>query len=359
MTSSQKEFLIRFGWDDFSENQLTDLADAIPARVINEERGLYRVQIAADESIWANVSGKMQFSARGRIDFPAVGDWVLLERSSEQNRGVIRSLLKRKTMLSRKQVGSSSDVQILSANVNTVFIATSMNAELNIGRLERYLTFAWDSGATPVILLTKADLCEEVDEVITDLQWRFPAVEIFSLSKENFDEAKFLQTYLKEGTTSVLVGSSGVGKSTLTNFLVGKEVIATNEIRESDDKGKHTTTSRSMYESVYGGLIIDTPGMRELQFSDHEEGLHAQYGDIEELIEMCRYSNCLHDTEEDCAIVLSLEEGRLTPERWKSFKKIQGEIRHNMRKEHKWMLAEDRKVWKKRSMQARQKAKGW
>jgi ribosome biogenesis GTPase len=355
--NSHKEFKTHFGWNDFFENQLTLLlkndTSLRCAKVINEERNLYRLQFSENEIVSASITGKMQFDAKSRADYPAVGDWVLAEFHGTDQRAVIKELFKRKSSLERKQVGSTTDVQILSTNVDTIFITTSLNGDLNVGRLERYLTFAWDSGATPVIVLTKADLCEDVDEVILDLRLRFPAVEIFALSNTNYEEAYFLQNYLRAGTTTVIVGSSGVGKSTLTNYLIGREEIRVQDISGYKDKGLHTTTSRSLYESQYGGLVIDTPGMRELQFADHEEGLQHQYGDIEELILQCRFNNCAHQTEKDCAVIEALETGELLEDRWKSYKKIQSEIRHSLRKMDKVLLSEDRKQWKKRSMEAR------
>ena len=369
MRSSHKEFLIHFGWNDFFENQEAEFYKINPgvnpeklrvARVINEEKNLYRLQFSDDEISWSSVTGKMQFTALSRGDFPAIGDWVLAEVPNHSERAIIRHVYKRKTALMRKKVGCVPDAQILSTNVDTVFITTSLNSDLNFGRLERYLTFVWDSGATPVILLTKTDLYKtDIQEVIHNLNSRFSGVEIYALSKDNFEGAHFFKRYLSIGTTSVLVGSSGVGKSTISNFLIGKEEILTSEVRESDGKGRHTTTSRSLYKSIYGGLIIDTPGMRELQFAGHVDGLETQFSDIEELIESCRYTNCRHETEIDCAVIAALEGGSLDALRWKSYKKIAREIRHGMRKENKWMLASDRKVWKKRSIEAREKTKGW
>jgi ribosome biogenesis GTPase len=369
MTSSHKEFLVHYGWNDFFENQLTEFyainpelnfGKLRPARVTNEERNLYRLQLGSDENVLSTITGKMQFEAFNRSDFPAVGDWVLAEVPEHSDRAIIRHILKRKTALVRKQIGSSSDVQILSTNVNTIFITTSLNGDLNLARLDRYLTFAWDSGATPVILLTKTDLYDgDIEEVVSDLKLRFGGVEIHSLTKNNFKEANFFKKYLENGTTSVLVGSSGVGKSTISNFLIGREIILTLEIRESDDRGRHATTSRSLYESIYGGLIIDTPGMRELQFAGHHEGLETQFADIEVLAGNCRYNNCKHVIEIGCAVLAALEIGSLDPLRWKSYKKIAGEIRHGMRKENKWMKAEDRKVWKKQTMEVRRKNRVW
>lgn len=361
MTSSHKEFMEHFGWNDFFENQMASLTDigtnTRPARVINEEKNLYRLQFSLDEVSLGSVTGKKLYEARSREDFPAVGDWVLADIPEGSERAVIRHIFKRKSALLRKQIGASSDVQILSTNVDTVFITTSLNADLNYARLERYLTFAWDSGAQPVILLTKADLCEDAETLTEEVRERFIGIDVFSLAAGTYHEAEFLQEYLKWGRTVVIVGSSGVGKSTLANYLIGEDVITTQEIREDDAKGKHTTTSRSLYVSRYGGLIIDTPGMRELQFADHEEGLQTQFADIEELILNCRFRNCSHQAETGCAIVNALENNFLLPEHWKSYKKIQAEIRHNARKMDKVLLAQDRKQWKKRNIEYRQKFK--
>lgn len=356
MTNFQREFLTSYGWDDFFESQIPPFLknNLFIGRIVNEERNLYRIQTDKTQFLWGKITGKMQYEALSRTDYPAVGDWVLCSEL-----GVIQFIFERKNSLQRKKVGEVSEVQILATNVDYVFVATSINSDLNFGRLERYLTFAWDSKAEPVILLTKADLSEEVHDVIEGVKDRCPGVMVHALSKDDFSNADFLKGYLGVGKTSVIVGSSGVGKSTLVNFLIGKEIIATQETREGDDKGRHTTTSRALYESVYGGLIIDTPGMRELQFSDHEEGFTQQFGDVEELIQSCRFSNCHHLSEDGCAILAALDEGILLAERWKSFQKIQREIGHEMRKQSKWMMSEQRKVWKKRSIQARQKYKGW
>ena len=238
MTSSQKEFLDHFGWNDFFENQPNPIVINETfkiARVINEERNLYKIQFTADEWRWSSITGKLQFNALSRSDFPAIGDWVVAEFPNNSNRALIHQVLKRKTTLTRKQVGSVQDVQILAANVDTVFTTTSVNNDLNIGRLERYLTFAWDSGAKPVILLSKADLyLGKIEEVIIELKMRFKDVEVFSLSHNQFDQADFFKHYLSHGSTSVLVGSSGVGKSTIGNFLIGKDEMTVQEIRSDE-----------------------------------------------------------------------------------------------------------------------------
>jgi ribosome biogenesis GTPase len=360
MINSQQEFLSHFGWNDFFESQVLpmSLKNQFIARVINEEKQLYRIQFGEHTIVLSNVSGKIQFEARNRSDYPAVGDWVIAELADGSDRAVIRSILKRRSVLQRKKVGEVSEIQILAANVDYVFITTSINSDLNFSRLERYLTFAYDSGAAPVILLTKIDLCDDLDSIILNVDGRFPGVPVHAMTSTNFENTHFFKNYLMPGKTAVLVGSSGVGKSTLGNYLIGRDEMVTKEIREDDQKGKHTTTARSMYESFYGGLIIDTPGMRELQFSTHEEGVEKLFGDIESLMLECKFHNCHHKTEQGCAILSALETGELLWARWKSYNKIQNEVRHEMRKQHKWIMAEDRKVWKKCEITHRKKNKG-
>ncbi len=365
MLSSEKEFLSLFGWDDFFESQNPDpvylsgeqprsTGSLFPARVICEERNLYRLQAGLNQIFWASVSGKVQFNAMSRADYPAVGDWVMVDLPSQSERGVIQQVLKRKTIIHRKQVGASADMQILSTNVDYVFITSSAISDLNYRRIERYLAVAQDAGAVPVILLTKADTCfDSIESILAETQKEFPGVQIHSLSKDNFEKAEFLAGYLKKGTTSVFIGSSGVGKSTLVNFLIGNEQIKTQDVREGDGKGRHTTTSRNLYASRYGGLIIDTPGMRELQLSDHSEGVRTQFSDIEDLIQRCRFGDCQHQTEPRCAIKEALADGSLSDGRWRSYQKLAAEVRHGMRRQNKVLAAEDRKIWKKISIEAR------
>jgi len=360
MLNSEKEFLFLFGWDDFFESQISNLVSSslFPARVICEERNLYRLQAGLNQIFWASVRGKLQLNAATRAHYPAVGDWVLVDLPSQSDRGIIHQVLQRKTIIHRKQIGSSADMQILSTNVDYAFITSSVNSDLNYRRIERYLAVAQEAGVTPVILLTKTDICNEnLGDVIADVQRQFPGVQTHALSKDDFESAKFLGDYLRKGSTSVFIGSSGVGKSTLVNFLIQEEQIKTQDVRESDGKGRHTTTSRNLYVSHYGGLIIDTPGMRELQLFDHAEGVRTQFSDIEELIQSCRFSDCRHQTEPGCAIKAALDADSLSEDRWKSYQKLEAEVRHGMRKQDKVLAAEDRKIWKKRSIEARNKGR--
>lgn len=355
MLNSDKEFLFVLGWDDFFESHAANFASEllIPARVICEERNLYRVQSGLEKTTWSSVSGRLHFTAKSRADLPAVGDWVLIKPNTG-DKAVIHHILPRKSVLSRKQSGSSSSMQILATNVDYVFIATSANHDLNLQRIERYMTIAYQSGSEPIILLTKADICStEISNLTAEVQERFPNVKVYALSKNYFSEAQFFQDYLKPGATSVVVGSSGVGKSTLINFVIGKDQIKTQDIRQSDSKGRHTTTARSLYISKWKGLIIDTPGMRELQLLEHEDGVKSQFADIEEITSECRFKDCQHDTEPDCAIKEALNNNLLSEKRWRNYQKLEAEVRHGLLRQDKMLRSEERKVWKKRSIEIR------
>ena len=324
----------------------------IPSRVICEERALYQVQYGMDSIVWAAISGKMKHLATGRKDFPAVGDWVGIEIPSSADRAIIHTIAPRKSTIYRKQIGSSSDAQILSANVDYTFVTTSLNEDLSERRIERYLAMAWDSETSPIILLTKADLFPEgIDDIVEEMKTTFPNVPIYTLSKGAFDDADFFAQYLKPGTTSVIVGSSGVGKSTLVNFLTGKDraedQIATKDIREKDGKGRHTTTSRNLYVSRFGGLIIDTPGMRELSLSDHTQGVDTQFSDVVELTTQCRFSDCKHQTEPKCAVKAAIANGSLPLDRWESYLKLEAEVQQGLVKQDKALATEQKRQWKK------------
>lgn len=324
------------------------------ARVIQEEKSLYRLQINEELIVKATLAGKIRLSPNEK---PAVGDWVQYKLDAPFDLAVIEKVLPRKSAIYRKVAGNETEAQVVAANIDTVFIAASLNEDLNLNRLERYLAISWDSGANPVVILTKADLCLNMEDIQFEMDSRFPGVTILAVTNKRPDSYEQLKPYLAEGQTAVVLGSSGVGKSTLINYLVGKEVLKTQEIREDDDKGKHTTTSRSIHRSRYGGSIMDTPGMREIQLLDHDEGVAHQFQDIESLILKCKFSDCRHETEPHCAIKEALQMGLLTSERYQHYLKLQAELNFQRRKIDKALASEEKKRWKKIHMDMREKLK--
>ena len=362
MQNSDKEFLLSFGWDEFFEKQIPSDLQLVPARVIGEERQLYRIQIQKDIVVLAKVTGKFQFTATSRLHYPAVGDWVLVDLTTDSQRALINQVLTRKTMIHRKQLGSGSDGQSLASNIDYIFITSSVNDDLNFRRIERYLSIAFESKATPVVLLTKSDIQpENVPALISQIQENFPTVAVHAISQNDFDKTDFFAQYLQPGKTAVVIGSSGVGKSTLINYLIDattdEEKIKTQDIRDDDGKGRHTTTSRNLYVSRYGGLVIDTPGMRELQLSDHSEGVSQQFSDIEDIFKLCRFSDCKHQTEPGCAVQKAFADGTITDERWQSYQKLQAEVRFSIVRKDKQAAAVEKRRWKKISTEGNQRGK--
>ncbi len=367
MQNSDKEFLLSFGWDDFFEKQIPNdtssgVSGLVPARVIGEERQLYRIQFQKDNVVLAMVTGKFQFATTSRLQYPTVGDWVLVDLKSDSERALINQVLERKTLMHRKQIGLGSDGQSLASNVDYIFITSSVNDDLNFRRIERYLAIAYESKATPVVLLSKSDIQPEtIAIVVKGIKDNFPNVDVHAISQNNFDQTEFFKHYLQPGKTAVVIGSSGVGKSTLINYLIGatnaSDRIKTQDIRDDDGKGRHTTTSRNLYVSRYGGLIIDTPGMRELQLSDHGEGLSQQFEDIESIFQQCRFSDCKHQKEPGCAVLAAFETGAITAERWQSYLKLQAEVRHSVQRQDKQVAAVEKKRWKKLTTEAKQRGR--
>ncbi len=341
-------------------NETKKSCNQVVARVINEEKEIYKVLI--DGIIFtAVISKKFLKSALVRIDYPAVGDYVYIESKEGYQHKIITEIKPRKTLLTRKQVGTISDAQVLASNIDVAFIATSLNQEFSLGRIERYLSFVYESGAQPILLLTKSDLMSEkdIEKLVGKMKERFPKLTYYLLNCFEFSKTTVFQETLTEGVTAVILGSSGVGKSTLVNYLLADstESISTQEVRAGDDKGRHTTTSRSLYRTKFGGDIIDTPGMRELQFLNHSCGLVIEYEDIEELISHCKFSNCQHNSELLCAINLAIESGSLDIGRFKNYKKLKSELLHAERRQSKFLMASQKAIWKKRSKLAREEFK--
>jgi ribosome biogenesis GTPase len=344
---------VRLGWAPELDEAFAPHAAAghRPARVTIQNRGLY-VVCGDDGELEAELTGRMRHEA-GSGELPAVGDWVALRPPVGDGRATIAAVLPRSTKLSRKVAEREVEEQVLAANVDVIFLVTSLNRELKLRRLERYLATAWESGASPVILLTKSDLADDPESSraeVESIAFGVPVHVLSSLTGEGIDE---LPPYFDSHRTGVFLGSSGVGKSTLINALAGQEVQATAEIRGSDDRGRHTTTRRELLLLPGGGIVIDTPGMRELQLWESDEGMETAFADIAELASQCRFSDCSHKREPGCAIKQALADGTLDRARWDSYTKLQRELFALEVKLDKKLRSDQRKQWRVRERQRR------
>ena len=291
-------------------------------RITLQEKGLYRLRTVTGVQN-ALVSGKFQFDALSVSDYPAVGDYVMAD-CADPDTAVIHRVLPRKSLFVRKAAGTSKTEQVVAANIDTVFLCMSLNNDFNLRRLERYLAVAWESGADPVVLLTKADLCGDVPQKQAEVAAIAMGVTVLTTSAMESDGYRQIMPYVTEGRTVAFVGSSGVGKSTLINRLLGEDRLATDGLR-NDDRGHHTTTHRELLVLPNGAMVIDTPGMRELGIWDAASGVGQTFADIEALAARCRFRNCSHTSEPGCAIRDAIRRGELDGGRWQSYQKLKNE----------------------------------
>jgi ribosome biogenesis GTPase / thiamine phosphate phosphatase len=338
-----------YGWSDALQQQFQDYAarGLAPARVIVQQRGLYVLATPAGEAT-ARLSGRLAHEAEAG-GYPVAGDWVAAAVRAAEGSATIHHVLPRRSAFVRKAVGGGGGAQVVAANVDVAFLVASLNADLNPRRIERYLATAWESGASPVVVLTKSDLCDDAEARKAGIEAVAIGVPVHVVSAITGEGLAALNDSLAAGQTAALVGSSGAGKSTLVNALAGSALMTTQPIREADARGRHTTTHRQLVLLPNGRLMLDTPGMRELGLWDADAGVAATFADVEALIATCRFSDCAHATEPGCAVQAALADGSLEEGRWRNWAKLQRELSRLARKDDPREQAARRKVWVQRA----------
>lgn len=337
--------LNQLGWSDRIAHSFSTYAEngyqvGRVAVVYRDQYHLYTEQ--GDRT--AIMTGKFRHQAQTFSDFPVVGDWVVMQSDTEPT--LIHGVLPRTSQFTRQAAGSRTEAQVIAANLDSVFLMTGLDHDFNLRRIERYLVMTWESGANPVIVLNKADLCEDVEDKIRAVEEIAIAVPIIALSALTQDNLDALQPFLQVGKTIALLGSSGVGKSTLTNQLMGKAVQATQAVRADDSRGRHTTTHREMLCLPSGALLIDTPGMRELQLWDAEDSLKETFEDLEILARDCRFRDCQHQSEPGCAVQEAIADGVLSIKRLESYRKLQKEQVYLRQRQDPQAQHNTKKRWK-------------
>jgi ribosome biogenesis GTPase len=335
------------GWTDrFASAFLAHAApDVVPGRVSLEHQHIYRVLTERGE-VLARVAGRLRHEATTTIEYPAVGDWVALRSRPGELRSTILAILPRRSRFSRKVAGDATREQIVAANIDTVFLTTGLDLDFNLRRIERYLVTAWESGAQPVVLLTKSDLCDDPDARVRDVEGIASGAPVHATSARRNDGLAVLRQYLSPGRTVALLGSSGVGKSTLINRLIGHEQQRTAAVGRYKGRGRHTTTNRELILLPEGGLVIDTPGLREIQLWEVGGSIGATFADVEALAAGCQFGDCRHETEPRCAVRQAVAGGSLPAERLESYVKLRREADRLAEKQDKLAQLQTKRKWK-------------
>lgn len=335
------------GFDAFFQkhSQECQLESISIGRICAEYKENYKLFCEFGE-LNASISGKFRNNCKIREDFPAVGDWVLFDYIENENKAIIQEIFPRKSKFSRKVAGQQTQEQIIASNVDFAFIVCALNYDLNLRRIERYLSLIWQSGATPVVILTKSDLCSDVQAKISEVENIAFGVDVHAISNISTQGIEILRKYFADNKTVVLLGSSGVGKSSLINNLAKEEIMKVNVLRSNIDKGRHTTTHKQMIILPNGGLIIDTPGIRELQLWDAEDGISQTFSDIEELAKSCKFTDCTHTNEPGCAVQKAIVDGFLDEIRLENYLKVQKEQEYLISRQTQSAAKVERDKWK-------------
>lgn len=342
------------GWTPFFEEQRARWPELIPARVAAEHRGAYEVW-SATSSGQAKLAGRLRHEA-GESGLPGVGDWVALDATPGADRtAIIHHVFDRQSVFTRGAAGRETRAQVVAANVDLVFVVCGLDEDFNVRRIERYVARVWASGAQPLVVLSKADLVDDPAPQLDEVRRHTPGVEVVALSALRGAGVELLRARMRTDSartvTAALVGSSGAGKSTLVNALAGEDLLATGAVRARDGRGRHVTTTRQLVLLPGGGLLIDTPGMRELQLLD-EEGLRATFDDIATLARGCRFSDCTHGAEPGCAVRAAIADGSLELDRLEHFLQLQREARAWERRHDVRLRREDERAWGRLTQEA-------